>query len=204
MQSVDNLEIEAKFLIEDLAGIAERLEGMGAVVARPRVFERNVRFDTADDALAVRFALLRLREDAMVTMTYKGMPSDDFGDIDAGGLRVREELEVELSDFGTAQLILERIGFEVRQTYEKYRTAYQVGDVEVVLDELPYGDFIEIEGEPAAIAQVAHQLGVAWETQISTNYLGLLALYNRVYGTGIRDLTFDNFVGLTKFHPSDL
>jgi len=30
--------------------------------------------------------------------------------------------------------------------YEKYRTTFTIGSLEVVLDELPYGNFVEIEG----------------------------------------------------------
>lgn len=46
------------------------------------------------------------------------------------------------------------------QSYEKYRETYHWGDVEVVLDETPFGDFVELEGEnETALKAVAAAFG---------------------------------------------
>jgi len=42
--------------------------------------------------------------------------------------------------------VFEALGYAVYMMYEKYRTTFRLDNLEVVLDELPYGNFVEIEG----------------------------------------------------------
>jgi adenylate cyclase class 2 len=186
------LEVEVKFLVADLAAVRERLLTIGGAVKKPRIFERNVRFDTPNDTLRDRFELLRLRQDTAVRVTFKG-PSDAQSGSEA---RVREEWEMEVSDFETAATIFERLGFPPQQTYEKYRTTFQLGDVEVVLDEMPFGEFVELEGPEAALKTVAEQLGLDWRRRILTNYLTLMAQLKALHHLSFDDITFGNFENL--------
>lgn len=185
------LEIEVKFFVTNLANVRERVVAAGASVKKARVYERNIRYDNAWDGLMARGAMLRLRQDKKAKMTFKGVPQDgDHSDTQA---RVREEIEFEVGDFDSADLLLQRVGFIPRQTYEKYRETFQLGGVEIVLDEMPYGDFIELEGSEEEIRTVADQLRLSWDARIITNYLGLLAQLNAHHGIEIQDLTFANF-----------
>ena len=68
----------------------QRLLDAGAEIVRPRVYERNVRFDTADNALLKREELLRLRQDTAVILTFKGLSEFD----QRSEAKVREEIEV--------------------------------------------------------------------------------------------------------------
>jgi adenylate cyclase class 2 len=90
-------------------------------------------------------------------------------------------------------LIIKRLGLAPRQVYEKYRETFQLGDVEVVLDEMPYGDFVELEGSEAAIRAAADQLAIDWQGRILINYLGLFSLLKQQYDLTFDDLTFANF-----------
>jgi hypothetical protein len=63
--------------------------------------------------------------------------------------------------------------------------------VEVVLDELPFGDFAEIEGpDTAAIQAAALALGLIWEARCAESYLGLFALVRASQGLDAQNLTF--------------
>ena len=124
---------------------------------KARLFERNVRYDNAWDGLGRKGQLLRLRQDDGARLTFKGLPQEPV----ASEARVREELEVTVSDFATADQLLRRIGFAPRQVYEKYRETWRTGDVEVVVDELPFGTFVELEGPEAALEPLAQALGLA-------------------------------------------
>ena len=188
--NVDNLEVEVKFFVPDLTVLRERLLALGANVVRERVFERNVRFDTEDEALLAQWKLLRLREDTAVTVTFKGDPQQAV----ESEARVREELEVEVSDFDTMALIFTRLGFAPVQTYEKYRETFAWGQVEVVLDELPYGNFVELEGDEADLKTAVSQLALDWNKRILANYLGLMEQLKAWHNLPFRDLTFANFV----------
>ncbi len=185
------LEIEVKFYVSELASVRERVIAAGGALKKERVYERNIRYDNAWDGLIARGAMLRLRQDKKAKMTFKGIPPNT--DISAAQARVREEIEFEVGDFDSADLLLQRIGFAPRQTYEKYRETFQLGDVEIVLDEMPYGDFIELEGTEEGIRALAEQLDLDWDARIITNYLGLLAELNAHHGLEIQDLTFANF-----------
>lgn len=188
-----HLEVEVKFMLRDLAPIRGRLVDMGAEIIAPRVFERNVRFDTADEALLARQQLLRLRQDTRVRLTFKGPAAEDV----ASEAKVREEIELEVGHFDRMSAVLQRLGFLPIQIYEKYRETYQWRGVEIVLDEMPFGDFIELEGVEADLRPAAEALGLDWSRRILANYLALMELCRRSFNLSFSDLTFENFAGLS-------
>ena len=112
-----SLEVEVKFLVSDLATLRDRLLAAGATLKKARVFERNVRYDDATESLLRRGSILRLRQDTKAKITYKGIPQNV--DLSQSQAKVREELEIEVSDFKTAHLLIQRIGYEQKQVYEK-------------------------------------------------------------------------------------
>ncbi len=188
----DNQEVEVKFLVADLDAVRRRLAAAGATAGAPRVHERNVRFDTADEALLARESLLRLRQDTRVRLTYKGLSAQDA----ASEAKVREEIELTVEEFDRMALILARLGFGAVQTYEKYRETFHWGDVEVVLDEMPFGNFVELEGATDAdLKAAAAALGLDWSRRLLTNYLELMERARRTFDLPFRDLTFANFAG---------
>jgi adenylate cyclase class 2 len=188
----ENLEVEVKFFVPELAAFRERLLAAGAELKKPRIYERNVRFDTADERLYQELALLRLRQDTAVTLTYKGT-SEKQSQSEA---KVREELEVQVSDFDTLSQIFQRLGFAPMQVYEKYRETFEWQNVEIVLDELPYGNFIELEGEEGGIKTAVAHLNLNWQDRIVDNYLGLMARLKAHHNLTFNDLTFANFANL--------
>ncbi len=183
------VEVEVKFLVGDLDVIRQRLTAGGARLVAPRVFERNVRFDTPDEALLRRQELLRLRQDVRARLTFKGPSVADS----ASEAKVREEIELEIGDFDRMALIFSRLGFLPFQTYEKYRETFAWGDVEVVLDEMPFGLFVELEGSEAAIKRAAAALGLDWSRRVLTNYLAIMGLARERFNLPFTDLTFANF-----------
>lgn len=189
----DHLEVEVKFFVSSLDAVRHRLEAGGAEMAAPRVFERNIRFDTPDDALLRRHELLRLRQDTRARLTFKGPTAADAG----SEAKVREEIELEVADLDRMAAILARLGYSPVQTYEKYRETWHWRDVEVVLDELPFGDFIELEGAESAIKAAAAALGLDWSRRILTNYLELMDMCRRRFKLPFSDLTFANFSRVT-------
>jgi adenylate cyclase class 2 len=151
-----------------------------------------VRFDTADGALLARQALLRLRQDTRTRLTYKGLAAQDA----ASEAKVREEIELTVEDFDRMALIFERLGLAAVQTYEKYRETFHWGEVEVVLDEMPFGSFVELEGpSDDALRAAADALGLDWSRRVLANYLALMELCRRTFDLPFNDLTFDNFAG---------
>lgn len=183
-------EVEAKFHVARMPELIERLSNLGAVVRRGRTLEINLRFDTPDGQLTREHRVLRLRRDATCTLTYKA--PGEFKD----GIRSRTELETEVADFETTRSLLESLGYVVTVTYEKYRTAFGLDALEIDLDELPFGNFIELEGPEHAIRTTAGALGLAWHKAISMSYLALFERIKAFRNLVFSDLTFDNFRGI--------
>ncbi len=185
----NQLEIEVKFFVTDLVKIRDNLLEIGGQLIKPRIYERNIRYDTAWDSLMHQGKLLRLRQDRATRLTYKGESEQPVNT----EVRIREELEIVIDNFDTTAAILEKIGFEPRQIYEKYRETFHYLSVEVVFDEMPFGDFVELEGEALTIREVADALGLPWNSRILTNYLDLMALLKNHHDLPFNDLTFANF-----------
>lgn len=190
----DRLEIEVKFWVDNLAPLRARLMAAGATLKRERTFEYNIRYDLPNGSLAKRKRLLRLRRDQQSRLTYKGpAPKSVTANSQA---RVREEIEVAVSDFETMQLMAERLGFVPQFIYEKYRASYLFNGCEVVLDELPYGNFVEIEGSEAALRVSAERLNLDWSARLLDSYLALFDALKKQAKLPFRDLTFDNFADI--------
>lgn len=187
----DGHEQEVKFCVRNLAALQARLTRLGAVLLQPRTLERNLRFDTPDQALARRHEVLRLRQDTAARLTYKG-PSRW-----RNGLRIRTEIEVEVADFDAARALLEALGYCVTVIYEKYRTVYTWASAHIMLDELPYGDFVELEGpDEATLRDLAHRLGLRWEAAIPHSYLALFDQARQRLNLPVHHLTFEALRGV--------
>jgi adenylate cyclase class 2 len=184
-------ELEIKLYLSDLPAFRARLEALGAQQVQPRTHETNLRFDTPAGDLTRTFQVLRLRRDTAARVTYKGPGSV------VGGVRARREIEITVGDFEAARSLFEALGYQVSVIYEKQRATYALDSVLVTLDELPYGNFAEIEGPDAgSIRDAAQKLGVDWEARVTESYTALFERLRGVLGFSFRDLTFENFAGL--------
>jgi adenylate cyclase class 2 len=185
-----NEEQEVKFYLSNLPALLRKLQQQGEL-RHKRILEYNLRFDTPDNRLSCARKVLRLRKDERVRITYKG-PADPTANV-----AKRTEIEFETSDFASARRLLEALGYRVVTSYEKYRTTYSLAGAEVVLDELPYGNFCEIEGEDEqAIREVATTLGLGWEVRCLKSYLQLFQELKCTLNLHMNELSFIAFKGL--------
>jgi adenylate cyclase class 2 len=188
MSITQEYEIEVKFFLVDPNAFEERLKRAGARILRTRTYEFNLRFDTPSYELRNRHCILRLRRDNESILTYKG--SSDLTD----GVASRLEIEFKVSDFESARKMLEALGFQVSGIYEKYRTVYGLDGLLITIDDMPFGNFSEIEGEDAdSIRMAAMRLGLEWDARILDNYLALFEKVKESMGLSFRDLSFENF-----------
>lgn len=186
------LETEAKLLVDDLARVESRLAVMRASLTRPRILERNIRYDDAGRGLIAAGVVLRLRQDDRAWLTYKSRPVQPA----VAGIQTRFEAEVEVSDYSTMDLILQKLGYVPAMIYEKYRTTYEIHEVEVALDEMPYGSFVELEGPPEQIEAAIAALRLTNCTRFEDSYARLFDHVRANLGLTFTDLTFANFAGV--------
>jgi adenylate cyclase, class 2 len=186
---MDGRETEAKFYLSDLEKVRTRLHALKARLIQERVLERNTRFDLPGARLRAEGRVLRLRQDTETRLTYKGPSQAD------GGTLSRQEVEFTVGDFDKARQFLEGLGYRKLVYYEKYRTVYEIAGAHVMLDELPYGNFVEVEGEDTSdIREAAEELGLDWRATIETSYHSLFDRVRESLDLKLEDLSFENFI----------
>jgi adenylate cyclase class 2 len=197
-------EREIKLRIEDLPTLQHALAKLGARVVKPRVHERNIIVDMPKFTLAKRQQLLRIRTETATARGRKGRQHSVVTfkrPVLAAGKserhKVREEIELEISDAKALAKIFEALGLRGWFQYEKFRTTLQLRasnawakGLLIELDETPIGVFLELEGPAKAIDKAAQALGFHKRDYIVANYLVLYQEFCRSRGKKPGDMLF--------------
>lgn len=146
-------EIEIKFKILNSSQLDKIKEVLDSICDKKldRVFEKTIRFDTKDMFLEKHNKFIRVRSGYKNSITFKKKIVTSY-------FKEREETEFEIEDIEKMTKILNELGFDNNLIMEKYRQKWIVGDLEIVIDELPFGIFIEIEGEKEDITKMIEKL----------------------------------------------
>lgn len=158
------LEIEKKYVL-DKKLIVELTAKLGELRATfdYETFEEN--YLHRGGALDNLNAVLRLRKtNGRTLLTYKEKLASEKD------IKHQIEFETEVSDVDAMENIIEKLGYKLAVVYEKHRKAWRLGKVEVVLDELPFGYYMEIEGEVKDILKAEKLLGAADLTSEARGY----------------------------------
>ena len=184
-----NIEIEAKLKVESLAEVAERIRESGGKLHQ-KILQRDCYFDQTAEALLKSDRCLRLRRQSTdngeeVILTYKG-PKEKTR------LKKREEINLIVGNFDSAEKIIETLGYEKALSFEKKREIWQVDDCEVCLDELPLlGTFVEIEGpDEEKIIRLQEKLGLGNLSHIPKSYASLMRKQLKEQGINKREIFF--------------
>jgi adenylate cyclase, class 2 len=151
------IESELKFRLrgeKDHARLRALLRDRGAKMSG-RYREENYRF--VGPGKSTRRTTLRLRVlngGPQGVLTAKGPATFD------GGVKTREETEVEVRDVHAVLDMLEQLGFRVAWTYPKRRSVWLLDGVSITLDVLDFGWFVELEGPASALPQMARSFGL--------------------------------------------
>jgi adenylate cyclase class 2 len=148
------IEIEKKYRLtaEQRDRVLQRLRDVGAE-DRGEEFEENTIY--GGGSLKRGTSVLRLRRvGKKALLTYK----ERFAS--ASPIKQQREDETALDDPSAMALILDALGFQPVLVYEKRRRTWSLGGTEVVIDELPFGLFMEIEGAERDIEAAEQMLGI--------------------------------------------
>jgi len=188
----ENREIEIKFVLDAPATIRDKLLQLGAISHGHR-FENNLRLDDINHSLMEQHIVLRLRqsegaEGSSTQLTVKSpTASSDTS------LSIRNEFELEIGDETTMLAALEVLGYKTYWRYEKRRETFVLDDVEAVIDEMPFGWFLEIEGSPEGIRALVKKLGLDMTDGIKHSYAWIFRHVCQTLEINPGDLTFDAF-----------
>ncbi|HEX8843699.1 MAG TPA: class IV adenylate cyclase [Pyrinomonadaceae bacterium] len=148
------IEVEKKYRLtpDEWARLSVRLRECGAV-ADGEEFEENTLY--AGGSLDLSRQVLRLRRAGnKAYFTYKERyPS-------VSPIKRQREDETVVEDAQALSAILDALGYKPAVIYEKRRATWRLRNTEIVLDELPFGLFAEIEGEEEAITEIENELGL--------------------------------------------
>lgn len=175
-------EIEIKFKIENPNFLRKILKNQGAKFLG-KTFERTFRFDTPDSKLEKNKKFLRIRTGFKNVITLKKK-------IKSKKFKKREEIELEIADPEKMKIILEILGFTKIRVMEKYREKWRLHGVEIVIDKLPVGNFIEIEGKEKSIKEIVDILGLDFKNRITKTYWDLWKEYAKRKGIKEENITF--------------
>ena len=163
------VEIEKKYRLpaERLDEVEAALKEIGATFEREDREENTIYRGEILDRTA---SIIRIRRTERCSiLTYKRRLENQ------SDTKQQIEHETEIADPEAADLIVRELGLTPRLVYEKKRKIWRRRDVEIVIDDLPFGLFMEIEGPITAIKEAEILLGIDdLETEHET-YPGLTA-----------------------------
>ncbi len=142
------IEIEKKFILSDdrRRHVLGNLKEFDAKYIGED-FEENVLYQGG--ILSEKGAVLRIRKiEGKTILTYKQRVQND------SDVKHQIEYETIVENAEETEKIIESLGFEKALIYEKRRQTWLFRETEIVLDELPFGQYMEIEGSMIAIAEV--------------------------------------------------
>jgi adenylate cyclase, class 2 len=179
------IEIEKKYILDKklVVEMARRLRELGAAFAYEN-FEEN--YLHRGGILDVSNAVLRLRKtDQRTVLTYKEkvVAESDF--------KQQIEFETEVSDVAATENIIQKLGYKLAVVYEKHRKAWHFKNVEVVIDELPFGYYMEIEGTMDDISAVEKLLGADQLEPEPRGYPRLTLKYGKEAKSGVIECRFE-------------
>ena len=207
-------EVEVKLPVEDVPALRRRLKQIGARQISGRVYEFNTLYDSPRKKLALQGQIIRIRSEqpalradqerhklpAAAKLTFKGPVRGQAGKSSASHraskksrYKVREELELTLSDGEQMRQILCALGLRASFRYEKFRTTYGLPtqrNFKIEFDETPIGIFLELEGKPSSIQRVARLLGYAPSEYITETYGALYVAHMRRHRRIPSDMLF--------------
>ena len=94
-------------------------------------------------------------------------------------IKYQQEEETPVADADAAHAILAALGFRVGLVYEKRRVRWNVGKAKLVIDELPFGLFMEIEASEKQIRQVEKKIGAEKLPAVMETYPSLTAKFGK-------------------------
>ncbi|MBN1122378.1 MAG: class IV adenylate cyclase [Anaerolineae bacterium] len=199
------LEIEVKFILDDPDAMRSHLLQLGAA-SHGKHTELNIRLDDDQGNLGKRLTVLRVRHITSLNQTSSVLTVKTPVQSSDPALSTRREIELSVGSGPEMIAALEVLGYKPYLSYEKRREIYSLDDVEVVIDELPFGWFAELEGEEDTIRALSRRLNFDLAESLSLSYAECCQIVRQKLGLSTTEMTFEALkdTGLTSliFHEA--
>jgi adenylate cyclase class 2 len=187
------IEIEVKFYIENYKKIIKKVTQYCEKSGKNGL-EKNILYDTENYCFRKKNKLLRLRSYLGKTILTFKQPLQ----LHSSEFKKLEETEIIASSFEDLHYILINSGCVKRQIYEKKRQIFSKENLEICVDRLPFGDFLELEGSENDIKDAATALGLEWNKKILPDYRTIFEKIKEEHNLLFNDITFENFRNFEK------
>ncbi len=124
----------------------------------------------------------RAPEGALLTFKGKVVPHEKF--------KTRPESETLCLDIQAVKSILHSLGLRGFFKYQKYREEFSFLGALVCMDELPFGFFLEVEGDEESILAVTEKLGLDPDIFSKRSYAAIYSEICREKGVPFGDILF--------------
>jgi adenylate cyclase class IV len=171
---------QVKFLLDDFCSMSYNLVANDAVFIGGS-FETTTRYDTINDKYSNEGIYVRTKSGFRNTLTLKEK-SDDFNN----NLFSRYITEIEIENIEDITYILEKIGLNKKIIMEKYRMNWILDGINLSIDELPFGIYLEIKGSDEEIKRIIKKLNIK-SKRINITYWDI---YEKDYKKSEDDIKF--------------
>ena len=178
------IEIEKKYRLTSgqRRAIEKRLRGLGY---KPRQveFEENTIYRGGNLEFGKRAMRIRRVNDEAILTFKQRLPTNS-------PIKHQQESETRVSDAAATHEILLALGFGPALIYEKRRTRWDVGKAKLVIDELPFGLFMEIEASELDIKRIEKLIDGGKLPAVHETYPSLAANFGKKNRKGIIEARF--------------
>ncbi|MES2225898.1 MAG: class IV adenylate cyclase [Patescibacteria group bacterium] len=185
---MEHREVEVRFLEIDKEQLIAKLRDLGAKDLGEDMLEEVILYDKPMTWQEKGGKVLRLRtRQGKTVLTYKHHEKASVGGT--------EEIEFEVSDPHKAEVLLDRLGYEVYRHQQKKRHTFELGSVVVDIDTWPkIPTYVELEGvDEESLKATAMALDLDWkDVELRNPRLVLEEKYGIPIAT-MRWFTFDGF-----------
>lgn len=157
-------EKQVKYKINNFDYISKRLIEIEAIFIGG-FMEKTIRYDNDDLKYSNNGIFIRTKSGMKNVLTLKEIPTDSSN---TSFERITTEIEVD--NINKIGYILEKIGLTKKFIMEKYRLFFKYDNVDILIDELPFGIYLEIKGEDNEINRVTKMLNIDEADLIKMTY----------------------------------
>jgi len=186
------VEYEATFINIDKDQMRARLTGLGAKLIKPEFLQKRTVFNLPAGH-EIKDAWLRVRDEGdKITLSLKV--------VDGKSIEGQKEICLQINDFATAVSLLEAIGCRSKAYQESKRELWQLGEVDITIDEWPYLEpLLEIEGpSELAVKEVTAKMKLDYTQAL---FCSVDEIYNMKYGVS-RDQVNNHTPRITFYEPN--
>lgn len=151
------MEYEVRFYygVEKLEKITQNLDGMTELIKKPRTYEKTIQYNHCDERYdfyseeidgRFRLRISSNEKETKCKLSWKRrLKSTTETEVNK---EEEKEVRINSNDIDNFIFIINNVmHFKVVESYERYRTVYENEDIEVSLDEYPFGLCVEIENK---------------------------------------------------------